>query len=196
MRERAETAANFGRKPRHFSGLDTLASTLQKLAVKYSRINQIHSTKARQQTTSAKRHRENYLRKLQTAAETRMETEKEESEARERIVRKIEWRNKSAASVRLGLFVRKKMLVMEEHKKMLEVKKNLNNIERQNRQDRKNLLKKTEEQDQRLRMLKFQRRQLEVLRDKVDEEIRHNKIARVDNPYELFAKTAAALTKP
>jgi hypothetical protein len=152
-------------------------------------MNYIHISKLRQRVNSVKKHREKYLGRLQEINETRLEVERQNNEMRERILEKIAIRNKSAEKVRLALFEKHKFFFIEERNKTLKFKRNLNNLKELNKQSRKRLLKKVEQQDQRLRMLKLQKRELEALRDRIGEEIRQHKIIRVDNLYELLNKS-------
>ena len=159
------------------------------MAKKYDKITSIHRKKTKQRTNSVKKHREEYLHKLQEVTEAKLEAERQNNKMRRNILEKITVRNKTAEKVRLALFEKHKLFFIEERNKTLEVKKNLHTLEEQNKLSRKHLREKVEQQDQKLKTLKSQKRQLEVLKNKISEEIRQHKIIRIDNPYGLLNKS-------
>lgn len=165
---------------------DTLLGKLGKLSQKYEKITKIQCVKDMRRVKSVQKHRENYLDKMQKLAEARLRAEKEADNMRNTILNKIAKKEENAKKLKSEILERHMNTFVEQRNKEFEVEKNLSFIKEKREEEKKKLMKKAEDNDQRINIIKAQKKRLEALKFHVDEEIRKNKIIKVNNPYEIF----------
>ena len=118
--------------------------------------------------------------------EARIEANKQNEMERQELLQRIIEKEENAQKVKEKVLKQQREIFYMEQSKTMKVNQNKSLIRQMTANSMRNIIKDMEDKEQQAKILKLKKRRIESIKNRVADEIRQNKIIKVDNPYDIF----------